>query len=104
MSNALTWGDEPTSDDKLWGMLAHVSAFVVPWGLGALALYLVYKDKAPYVRYHAVQSLVVQVAIWVISGLTCGLGLILFLLPLLGAYKAYNGEWAGYPLIEGVGR
>ena len=104
MSNALTWGETPTSDDKLWGMLAHVSAYVLPFGLGAVVLYLLHKDKAPYVRYHAVQSLVCQVAVYAIGTITCGVGLLLFPLPLYGPYKAYRGDWSGYPLIEGVGQ
>jgi len=99
----MTWGESPTSDDKLWGLVAHLSAFVGWMGLGALLMYLVFKDK-PYIRYHAVQSGVVQIAIWIIGTVTCGLGFILFLVPIWGAYKAYQGDWDGYPVISGVGR
>lgn len=103
MSNALTWGETPTSDDKLWGLVAHASVFVLPW-FGAIIMFLLFKDKAPFVRYHAIQSLVFQIAATIIGGVTCGFGFILFLLPLWGAYKAYQGEWEGYPLIAGIGK
>lgn len=104
MSHALTFGETPTSDDKLWGALAHVSSYIFIPGLGALILYLIYKDKSPYVRYHAVQSMVVQLAIYIVSGITCGLGLILLLIPLYGAWKAYEGDWDGYPMLGGFGK
>lgn len=100
--NAMTWGEPASSDDKTWALVAHLSCFVLPW-IGSIAMYLVFKDR-PFVRYHAVQSLVVQAAVIIIATLTCGLGLVLFLLPLYGAYVAYEGRWDGYPLIGGIGR
>lgn len=103
MANAMTWGETPTSDDKLWAMVAHLSVFVVPF-LGALALYLVFKDTGRYVKYHAVQSLILQLVGWIIGGVTCGFGTVTLVLALWLAYRAYNGEWAGYPLIESVGK
>jgi uncharacterized membrane protein len=104
MSHALTVGETPTSDDKLWAAIAHLTAYLFLPGVGALLAYLIFKDKAPFVKYHAVQSMVVQLAIYILSGITCGFGLILFLLPLYGAWKAYQGEWSGYPLLEGFGK
>ena len=49
---------------------------------------------------------------WVIAGLvvsvTCGLGFpILFVSPIfavLWALKANEGQWKGYPVMDGVGR
>lgn len=116
MSHAMTFGEEPTSDDRLWGLLAHLSAFVVPF-FGSLVIYLIHKDK-PYIAYHAAQCLAAQFGVYVagaiisvIAAVTCGVGSILYLallpaplLPLWGAYLAYVGEWKGYPLIGAVGR
>lgn len=104
MSHALTFGETPTSDDKLWGALAHASSYILIPGVGAILLYVIYKDKSPYIRYHAVQSMVVQLVIYIIGGITCGLGLILLLIPLWGAWKAYEGDWDGYPLLGGFGK
>lgn len=103
MSHAMTWGESPTSDDKLWGMVAHLSVPIVPF-FGALALYVVFKDTGRFVKYHAVQSLLLQLVGWILSGVTCGVGSVVFLLALWLAWRAYNGEWAGYPLLEGVGK
>ena len=103
MSHAMTWGDSPTSDDKMWGMVAHLSSFIFPF-LGPLALYLIFKESGRFVKYHAVQSLVFQIAGWIIDSVTCGFGFILFFLPLWIGYRAFQGEWAGYPLLEGVGK
>ena len=104
MSHALTIGETPTSDDKLWGAVAHLSAFVFIPGAGAVIFYLIYKDKSAFIKYQAIQSLVVQLAIYILGGLTCGFGLILLLLPLYGAWKAYEGSWEGYPLLWNVGK
>lgn len=118
--NAMIWGGETTSDDRLWGLLAHLSCFIVPW-VGSLLMYLIFKDK-PFIRYHAMQSLLAQAGMWalavvggiiisIIATVTCGIGAILYvallplpLLPLWGAYKAYSGEWSGYPMISTAGQ
>lgn len=116
MAHALTFGETPSGDDKMWGLFAHLTSFVIPL-LGALVIYLIHKDK-PFIAYHAAQSLGFQVAIWVagaiisvISVMTCGLGGILYALlvpayfiPLYGAWIAYEGQWTGYPLMSKLGR
>jgi uncharacterized Tic20 family protein len=89
--------------------------------LGSLAVYLVHKDRGPFVRAHAANSLNVQISmfIWlvvagiayVILGLvTLGIGFVVFLpvfavpfvvagiLHVIGAVKAYNGVWWTPPL------
>lgn len=104
MSHALTWGETPSEEDKLWGAAAHLSGFFLPYGVGPILLYLMYKDKAPFVKYHAVQAIVLHLVVWILGSVTCGVGLILLVFPLWLAYKAYQGLWEGYPLISGVGR
>ena len=111
----------PISPDqeRTWGAIAHggaVVAMVLSAGflgfLGSLAVFLVYKDRGPFVRAHAANSLNVQItmAIWMVISipliLLLGLGLLtLFLAPfvagalhVVGAIKAYNGEWWNPPL------
>ena len=103
MANELQWGGETTSDERTWAALTHISAFVVPV-FGPLIVYLVKKDESAYVTYHAVQAGIFQIVSYVIAGATCGIGAVLFILPLWLAYRAYNGEWAGYPLLDSAGR
>ncbi len=121
----LTFGEAPTSDDKLFGTLAHLSTLVSSF-VGPLLIVLLIGDKAPYIKYHAMQALGLQAALWVggtvagsviavISFLTCGFGSLLGLLaiplipvlmlaPLWGAWLAWEGRWAGYPMMESIGR
>ncbi len=62
----------PVSDEeRTWAMLAHLLTLVgyVVW-IGAylvpLVIYLVYKDKSPFVAFHALQSLFFQLALLVV--------------------------------------
>ncbi|MDP2310978.1 MAG: DUF4870 domain-containing protein [Pseudomonadota bacterium] len=114
---AMTWGETPTSDDKMWALIAHLSVFMSAF-LGPLVVLLVFQDKSKFIRYHAIQALMVQVSvviagiiISVISFVTCGLGSLLYLpllcvlfAPLWGAYLGWSGAWAGFPGLASVGR
>ncbi|MSP56642.1 MAG: DUF4870 domain-containing protein [Myxococcales bacterium] len=116
MSHAMTFGEQASSDDKMWAMFAHLSSFVLPF-FGSLLLYAMHKDK-PYISYHAAQSLGFQVLLWVagavisvVTVVTCGVGSVLYFalvpayfLPIWSAYVAYSGEWKGYPMISQLGK
>jgi uncharacterized Tic20 family protein len=110
------------SDEKTWSIVAHLSVLAALIGLaplGALAVWLIYKDKSPRVRFHAAQALWYQLA-WILiiiayTILSTVLALVVigffmyFLLPLLalvpivhgcyGAYKVSEGEDFRYPYI-----
>lgn len=63
----------PTSEEKNWAMLAHLSALVnlltgVLGPVVAGVIYLSWKDRSRYVAYHALQSLVMQLIVWVAGG------------------------------------
>jgi uncharacterized membrane protein len=108
---------EATADDKMMGLIAHLSIFIIPV-LGPLVLYLVKKDS-PFVQYHAIQALLFQLIIWFGSGMLitiltvvtlgfCGwigcVGYLGILVAIPYAIKANNGEWEGYPLISNIGK
>lgn len=111
MSNALVPAGERT-----WAVVAQLSPYVSTFIGPALMLLLL--QGQPFARYHATQALALQVALWVagflvgvIGTATCGLGYVLYLVllpfvlaPIWGAWKAWQGEWAGYPLVAGYGR
>ena len=106
------------SQERTMGAIAHgvpLIAMVLSAGLlgfvGSLVIYLMYKDRGPFVRAHAANSLNVQIITGIIllislplmlvlvGFLTFGLALVFaFVLHLLGAMKAYNGEWLNPPL------
>jgi uncharacterized protein len=61
-------------DENTWSVLAHLSVFlnVFTGFLGpvaALVIWLMYRDRSPRVAFHALQSLLYQVAWFVILGL-----------------------------------
>lgn len=107
------------------GALAHgiaVVAMVLSVGtlgfVASLAIFLIYKDRGPFVRAHAANSLNVQITmvIWIIVAvpliLLLGLGLVIMaaaplvagVLHVVGAVKAYQGEWWTPPLTARIVR
>ena len=109
-------------DEKTWSVLAHLSVLAGLVGLmplGALAIWLVYKDRSRRVRFHALQALWYQVAwlvilvvgwfvTFVLSLVVIGLllvpvMLVASLVPFVhGCYAAYRvnqGEDYRYPFI-----
>lgn len=115
--HALTWGETPTEDDKLWGLLAHLSPFVSAF-IGPIIVLVLYQEKSKFVKYHAWQAIAWQAVLWIsgvlvtiISTITCGIGsllylpwLLLLLGPLYGAYLAWNGKWDGFPMLTSFGK
>ena len=104
---------ELSSDDKTWAALAHATILLAvlsagPLGpIAAFAIWLLKQDKSPYVRRQAMQSLVFQMVVIVLSwvmwlaiallsvvlvGLCCiPFGLLATLFPVLyGCYAAYE--------------
>lgn len=103
--NAMVWGAEANADERMWAMIAHVVVLLIPVPiLGAMLVYLVKKDDSKYIAYHAMQAVIFQLVMAIISSMTCGVGLIGFVFSIILALKANKGLWEGYPLLEGVGR
>ena len=112
-------------DERTWSIIAHLSVLVGLVGLmplGALIIWLVYKDRSRRVGFHALQALWYQLAwvvIWVVASIigviliivTLGLGIILvapvglllWLAPLVhgcyAAYKVSKGVDYRYPFV-----
>ena len=104
--------------ERTLGALAHgipLVAMVVSAGtlgfVASLVLYLMYKDRGPFVRAHAANSLNVQIITGIVLLVSIPLMLLLvgfvtfaaalvvaFVLHLMGAIKANNGEWWNPPL------
>jgi uncharacterized membrane protein len=88
-----------SSDDKLWAALSYVFSPLVP----IILLLMEDKKKQPFIKFHAVQSLVIGVIIWIvvpiIAAFTFGCGLILWFVMFYWAYKAYQGVMFDIPVI-----
>ncbi|WP_277454356.1 DUF4870 domain-containing protein [Janibacter sp. DB-40] len=106
------------SEERSLGMLAHlVPAILLPLSagllgfVGSLVIYLIYKDRGPFVRQHAVNSLNVQIITAILLILSSVLMFVLIgflfypivivvatVIHVIGAVKANNGEWWMPPL------
>lgn len=67
----------PPSEERTWGMLAHLSVLVnLVTGFGgplaALVIYLIYRERSRFVAYHALQSLIFQLIGWYGGGVLIG--------------------------------
>ena len=110
-------GARPMSpqDEKTWATLVHIAPFAaafvgIPF-LGPLIVFLLLKDRGPFVRFHAAQALnfqiIITIALWVFGLLSFVLiGIPFFIatciawvaLSIVAAVKANQGEWYRYPL------
>ena len=89
-----------SSNDKLWAALGY------PIPVIALIVLLMEEKKAiPFLRYHAVQSLILNVVIWVLSfiliitvvGSICAP--VLWLVTFWPAYDSYQGRFTVLPVL-----
>lgn len=105
-------------EERTLGTVAHavpLVAMVVSAGtlgfIGSLVIYLLYKDRGPFVRAHAANSLNVQIVTGIVLLISIPLMFVLiglvtypaalvfaFVLHLLGALKAHRGEWWNPPM------
>ncbi len=66
------------SEERTWAMLAHLSVllnlvtgFLGP--VGALIVYLIYKDRSRYVAYQSLRSMLMQIILWIGGGILAGI-------------------------------
>ncbi|MEN6299083.1 MAG: DUF4870 domain-containing protein [Anaerolineaceae bacterium] len=93
---------EITNDDKIWSALGYPIPLIP-----IFMLLIEEKRNRPFIRFHAVQSLAVNVVLYVIvlviSFLTLGFGAvcapIAWLITLWPAYEAYQSKWVELPFI-----
>jgi uncharacterized Tic20 family protein len=103
------------SDEKTWAIVAHLSPFVasivgLPF-LGPLVIFLVFKDRGPFVRHHSAQALNFQIIVAIgllisiplmfilvgfVTAAIIAVGAIVF--QIIAAIEANNGKWYRYPL------
>jgi len=103
------------ASQRTWATAAHLSPFLAMFVgfmlfLGPLIVYLVFKDRGPFVRHHAVEALNFQLTMWigllisiplmlVIIGVFTALAILLTMLVchVLGAVAANEGRDFRYP-------
>lgn len=102
MSEQPMGAGEITSDDKLWAALGY------PIPLIAIVMLLMEEKKTrPFIKFHAVQSLIFNVVLWVVifivSAVTLGFGAVcaplLWLATLWPAIDSYRGNYTEIPVL-----
>jgi hypothetical protein len=120
--------DSATDEERLVAMLAHLLTIPAYGGvllqyLIPLVIYFVYREKSPFVAFHALQSLFFQLAILgiiasigLIVVLTLGLGIVVVIplliivpvcgivFPIIAGVKSYGGQWYEYPFVGAAAR
>jgi uncharacterized protein len=111
-------GTVSPAEERSMGLLAHaipLVAMVVSAGLlgfvASFVLYVIYKDRGPFARANAANSMNIQITTGIalvvslplmlvlVGFLTFGLALVYaFVLHIIGALKANRGEWWRPPL------
>lgn len=89
-----------TEDERLWAMACWLQIMGMWPVVSILVLFLDNTRKSPYIRYHAMLSLVLGITLIPVSILTCGLGAVLYLGYFYWALKAYQGEWTHIPVVS----
>ncbi len=113
---------DTTQDDRTLALVAYLLA-IFAWIIGPLILYLVKKDSSRFVGYHAMQAIALELAAGVIGfaayivGIIFGMlgplallaipvfllawlvGMAAFVFCVVGAIKAYGGEWYEVPVL-----
>ena len=91
---------EVTDEDKLWGTLSWLPIFGVI--LAVFSLMVEPQNKRLFIRFHAVQSIAVNIIIALLSAFliwTACMPLIIGFLTIYPAIKAYQGEWLEIPFL-----
>jgi uncharacterized protein len=91
-----------TSDDKLWAALGY-PIFII----AIIVLLMEEKKRRPFIKFHAVQALAVNIVVWaiglILTVVTLGFGSLclplLWLATLFFAYEAYMGKYYEIPVI-----
>lgn len=97
VENSTVGDTEVTSDDRLWAALSWIPISPL-WPIIAIILLLV-EDKRdrPFIKYHAILSLMTGV-IGILLSFLC-VGIIIILAMFYYAYKAYEGEVVRIPFL-----
>jgi uncharacterized Tic20 family protein len=95
----------------MWAMIANLGGILIGF-IAPLIVYLMYKDRDPFVRRHAAQALnfqiIAAIALFISSILFLiiigiftfiAVGICMIVFPIMGGVAANKGEPYDYPLI-----
>jgi uncharacterized protein len=95
-------GELSEDDEKLWGMLGHLSSLVLGF-IGPLVVMIIYKDKSRFVESNAKEALNFDLTMLIAILVTCGFGAIIvgpmaMIFHIIGGLAANKGEDYQYPM------
>src|SRR5665811_841032 len=106
-------GQQPVSpsDARMWSLFAHIGGIVFGF-IPSLVIYLIYKDRDPFIRRHSTQALNFQIVATIAYIISAVLQFILIgyltgfitfvcvvIFSIMGAMAANKGEEYTYPLV-----
>ncbi|HEY1958541.1 MAG TPA: DUF4870 domain-containing protein [Polyangiaceae bacterium] len=92
------------TSERLAAVIAHAGTWF-GWFLVPLVVYLVKRGESRYVEFHAMQALLWSLIGTVISALTCGVAIPVFLgFHLYAAWRVHRGEEYEYPVAGDLAR
>ena len=99
------------SDTRMWSLFAHLGGIFFGF-IPSLIIYVIYKDRDPFIRRHATQALNFQIIMtiayvisWMLTGLFIGfllvpaVGIVVIVFSIMAAVAANKGEEYTYPLV-----
>ena len=91
-------------NDRLAAILAHAGTWFA-WFLAPLLVWLLRRGESRYAEFHALQALLWSVFGTIVSALTCGVAIPVFLaFHLYAAWKIHRGEEYEYPIAGDLAR
>lgn len=94
----------PSKSDRMGAALAHAGT-VFAWFLAPLLVYMVKRGESKYVEFHAMQALLWSLFGTVLSVVTCGLALPVFLVwHVVAAARVLDGGDYEYPVVGAMAR
>lgn len=99
--NEQPFGPEITQDDKLWALLSYIFSPIIP----IIMLLIEEKKNRPFLKFHAVQALILGIVALVfytilgflIIGFCLGLAVQIYMIYL--GIKAFGGETVTVPFV-----
>lgn len=89
-----------TPNDRTWAALSWIPATPLWPLLAIIALVMEDTKDRPFVRQHALLSLVAGALLLPVTCVTLGLGGLLYLVFFYYAYQAYQGETVAIPVVS----
>ena len=92
------------NNDRLAAIVAHAGTWFA-WFLAPLLVWILRRGESRYAEFHALQALLWSIFGTVVSAVTCGVALPVFLcFHIYAAWKIYKGEEYEYPIAGDLAR